>query len=73
MDSHPHIFFNSISMHVFEEMLGPCEEEDLELLAVAARKIWFRRNFLVHGGISFILTKSFAKQLTLLKIFRELI
>lgn len=36
--------------HVLEEMLRRCEEEDLELLAVAARKIWFRRNFVVHGG-----------------------
>jgi hypothetical protein len=34
-----------------EEMIDRCEIEEYELLAVVAKKIWFRRNNVVHGGV----------------------
>jgi hypothetical protein len=37
-------------VHVVEEMIGRCDLAELEILAVVARKIWFRRNSVVHGG-----------------------
>ncbi len=30
--------------------MGQCEADDLELWAITARGIWFRRNKFVHGG-----------------------
>lgn len=34
----------------FEEMMGHCSVEELELLTVVARWIWFRRKSIVHEG-----------------------
>jgi hypothetical protein len=36
--------------HVVEEMLGRCDMVELKLMAMVAHKIWFRRNFVMHGG-----------------------
>jgi hypothetical protein len=33
----------------FEAMMRRCNKEDLELFAVTARKIWLRRNSVIHG------------------------
>lgn len=35
--------------HVVTTMIDRCDMEEIELMAVMARKIWFRRNALVHG------------------------
>lgn len=35
---------------IFEELMGRCDLQDLELVLVMARIIWFRRNGVVHGG-----------------------
>jgi hypothetical protein len=36
---------------IFEDMLRRLTNEDLEMFAVVTRKIWLRRNELVHGGV----------------------
>ena len=35
--------------NLFEVLMKRCNKEDLELFAVTARKIWLRRNSVVHG------------------------
>jgi len=40
----------STFINIFEELMGRCDVLDLELVAVMAQKIWFRRNGVVHGG-----------------------
>jgi hypothetical protein len=37
-------------MEVVEGIFTKCEEEDINLFVGLARKIWFRRNEVVHGG-----------------------
>jgi len=37
---------------IFEEMMECFDKEDLALWAVISRKIWFRRNSVVHGVFS---------------------
>ncbi|GLT69541.1 hypothetical protein SLA2020_416850 [Shorea laevis] len=39
-------------------MLSKCDTEEFELFVGIARRIWFRRNFVVHGG-EFIHPNSF--------------
>jgi hypothetical protein len=34
---------------VLDAVLGRCNREEVELFAVLARRIWFRRNSLIHG------------------------
>jgi len=41
---------------VFVYMMSRCTKVELDIFAVIARKIWFRRNTVVHGGSSFIQT-----------------
>lgn len=36
--------------HVVEFLMDHCDMEEIELMAVAAGKIWFRRNTVIHGG-----------------------
>lgn len=36
--------------HVVEGILKSCEEEEIKLFVGLARKVWFRRNEVVHGG-----------------------
>jgi hypothetical protein len=36
--------------HVVEEMFQSCEETELSLFVGTARRIWFRRNEVIHGG-----------------------
>jgi hypothetical protein len=36
--------------HLFATLLSRCETEELELFVVTARRIWLRRNDVVHGG-----------------------
>jgi hypothetical protein len=35
--------------NLFEKLIKRCDKEDLELFAVTARKIWLRRNSVIHG------------------------
>jgi hypothetical protein len=36
-------------VNVIESLMGRCDMKDLELMAVVARRIWFHRNFVLHG------------------------
>lgn len=38
-------------IHVTEKVFQKCEEEDIKLFVGLARKLWFRRNEVVHGGL----------------------
>jgi hypothetical protein len=58
--------------HVFGEMLGRCELAELELMAVVARTIWFRRNTVVHGGVFTPPTQVFWDASNSLDAFRRL-
>jgi hypothetical protein len=37
-------------MHIFKKVSSRCKKEEVELFAEVARRIWLRRNDLVHGG-----------------------
>jgi hypothetical protein len=37
-------------LHLLEEVRARCERRDVELFAIMARRIWLRRNDVVHGG-----------------------
>lgn len=37
-------------LQLFSEMISRCDKEDVELFATTARKLWVRRNMVVHGG-----------------------
>ena len=41
---------DSIVLHVVEEIVARCELAKIELMAMIARKVWFQRNNIVHGG-----------------------
>jgi hypothetical protein len=58
--------------HVFGEMLGRCELAELELMAVVARTIWFRRNTVVHGGVFTPPTQVFCDASNSLDAFRRI-
>jgi hypothetical protein len=36
---------------IFSELVSKCEKEEVELFVVLARRLWLRRNDVVHGGI----------------------
>ena len=36
--------------HIFLEVVKRCDQKEVDLFAVIARKIWMRRNQVVHGG-----------------------
>lgn len=38
-------------INIVEGLQNKVEDGDLELMAVVARHMWFRRNFLVYGGV----------------------
>lgn len=34
---------------IFEDLIGRCVTTELELFGCVARKVWFRRNAVIHG------------------------
>jgi hypothetical protein len=38
-------------LQIFSEVSSKCNKEEIELFAVLARRLWLRRNDVVHGGI----------------------
>lgn len=55
----------------FEEMMGRCSLEELELLAVVAQRIWLRINATVHEGVFTHPNQIIRKALTLVDDFRR--
>lgn len=46
---------------VLEGIMACCKSEDVLLFGVVAKRIWARRNEVLHGGISYILLELFKK------------
>lgn len=59
--------------YVVEEMIGRCDLVDIEILAVVPQKIWFQRNFIVHGGDFTHPSQVFQEASTSLEEFRRII
>jgi hypothetical protein len=42
-------------LHVMKKLVHRCDIEECELMAVVARKIWFRRNPMAHWEVGILL------------------